>query len=183
MEQYLNAFEEMLDAATLRIGPDYFQLPVADADAAYRERVYCYELYHQLRCLWGNFAFSLGGEVDKTGNPHFRDGPYARVKPDFLVHVPGNMDGNLACIEVKPFARPAIEFARDLEKLSWFCRHAHYYRGIFLIYGTTPCCLDSDAELQAKLREALVRGEDIDPNVIHIFHHRDSGLPAQSVEL
>jgi hypothetical protein len=24
-------------------------LPVADADAMYRERVYCYELYHQLR--------------------------------------------------------------------------------------------------------------------------------------
>ena len=42
----------MISVAVSRIAHGYFQLPVADADALYRERVYCYELYHQLRCLW-----------------------------------------------------------------------------------------------------------------------------------
>jgi hypothetical protein len=59
-----------------------------------------------LRCEWQDFPFSLGGEVDKGGHPHFKNGPYAKAKPDFLVHVPGTMEANLACIEVKPFGRP-----------------------------------------------------------------------------
>jgi hypothetical protein len=81
----------LIEHATSLIGTDYFQLPVADADAVYRERVYCYELYHQLRCLWGDFPFSLGGEIDKQGNPHFHGGPYAAAVPDLLVHNPGNI--------------------------------------------------------------------------------------------
>jgi hypothetical protein len=60
----MRALEELLTAASVRIGPEYFQLPVADADAVYRKRVYCYELYHQLRCLPEGFPFSLGGEID-----------------------------------------------------------------------------------------------------------------------
>jgi hypothetical protein len=92
----------MLAASCAQIGGEYFQLPIAEADAVYRERVYCYELYHQLRRLWRDFPFSLGGEVDKEGHPHFKNGPYAGAKPDLLVHWPGNMDGNLACVEVKP---------------------------------------------------------------------------------
>jgi len=49
MDHELNVFEKMVEAACARVGAIYFQLPVADADAMYRERVYCYELYHQLR--------------------------------------------------------------------------------------------------------------------------------------
>jgi hypothetical protein len=143
MEHELRFFEEMLARASGCIGPEYFQLPLADADAVYRERVYCYELYHQLRCLWDGFPFSLGGEVDKGGHPRFQNGPYAHAKPDLLVHVPGNMDANLACIEVKPIGRPVAEFTADLRKLTWFCQNANYYRGIFLVYGeakmTKPC--------------------------------------------
>src|SRR2546426_8735920 len=91
MYGHFERFAEMLTAATIRVAGEYFQLPVADADAVYRERVYCYELYRQLRCLWGAFPFRLGGEIDKTGNPHFREGPYSRAKPDLIVHVPGDM--------------------------------------------------------------------------------------------
>jgi hypothetical protein len=182
VEQDLNRFEEMLNAATSRIEHDYFLLPVTDADAVYRERVYCYELYPQLRCLWGGFRFSLGGEIDKVGNPHFRGGPYARAKPDFLVHVPGNMDRNLACVEVKPFAQHAAQFAHDLKKLTWFCHHAYYHCGIFLAYGTDPNRPDTDAELQENLQEALTPDETIDPSVIHVFHHAQISQPAQRIE-
>ena len=65
IERRFAEFQDKLIAATTRIADDYFQLPVADAEGAYRERVYCYELYHQLRSEWRDFPFSLGGEVDK----------------------------------------------------------------------------------------------------------------------
>ena len=77
LEKSFTLLPDLIGSASAHIGADYFQLPVADADAVYRERVYCYELYHQLRCLWKDFPFSLGGEIDKQGNPHFHRGPYA----------------------------------------------------------------------------------------------------------
>jgi hypothetical protein len=179
MDRELQMFEDMLAAASAEIGPEYFQLPVADADAAYRERVYCYELYHRLRCLWGNFPFSLGGEVDKSGHPHFQDGPYARAKPDLLVHVPGNMDWNLACVEVKPAVRPVAEFAADLRKLTWFCHHGNYYRGMFPVYGRERDGVENAEVQREKLRYAIRAGEGIDMARIDVFRHAEIGAPAR----
>jgi hypothetical protein len=96
MECDLRQFVQILSASYARIDAGYFQLPQADGDSVYRERVYCYELYHQMRAMWGQFPYSLGGEVDKSGHALFRGGPYAQAKPDFLVHVPGDMGQNLA---------------------------------------------------------------------------------------
>lgn len=183
MDQELRVFEGMLATASVRIEADDFQLPLADADAVYRERVYCYELYHQLRLLWGNFPFSLGGEIDKTGHPHFQDGPYARAKPDLLVHVPGNMARNLACIEVKPFDRPVGEFGFDLKKLTWFCRHANYHHGIFLVYGMDCAVPESSAALRARVQKASGQNGEIDSARIHVFHHPAVGREARRMEL
>ncbi|MBI3807902.1 MAG: methionyl-tRNA formyltransferase-like protein [Nitrospirae bacterium] len=170
MNQELNKLEDMIAAASSQIEAEYFQLPVADADTVYRERVYCYELYHQLRCLWKSFPFSLGGEIDKAGHPHFKDGPYAQAKPDLLVHVPRDMTRNLACIEVKPFGRPVAEFTSDLEKLTWFCRHAKYYRGVFLIYGDLADTA-SGATLRDKVQKASEHTKEIDLALIYVLHH------------
>ena len=105
MEEYINLFRALLVAATDKIHRTYFHLPIDGSNLPiYRERVYCYELYHQLRTIWpDDYPFSLGGEVDKSGHPLFRDHPKLRdAKPDLLVHQPGNMDGNLVVLEVKP---------------------------------------------------------------------------------
>jgi deoxyribodipyrimidine photolyase-like uncharacterized protein len=169
MEEELANFEEILCSASTHVSEQYFQLPVADADTIYRERVYCYELYHQMRRRWGNFPFSLGGEIDKGGHPRFQNGPYAGVKPDYLVHVPGEMHNNLACVEVKPVTRPVAEFIADLQKLTWFCQNANYFRGLFLVYGDVQG--GGGAALQDKLRRALPNAANIDLNVIHIFLH------------
>lgn len=65
----------------------------------FRERVYCYELYHQLRlALPANFLYTLQGEVDKMGHPIITGG----VKPDFILHKSGTMNDNFLVIEVKP---------------------------------------------------------------------------------
>ena len=99
MEEPLRLVTEWLLCASSLVDEDYIQLPVADSeDLEYRERVYCYELYHQWRMHWPkNFPFSLSGELDKSGHPLIRD----KSKPDFLVHIPGQMT-NLLIVEVKP---------------------------------------------------------------------------------
>lgn len=183
MDEALNHFEEIVAVACSRIGAEYFQLPVADADAVYRERVYCYELYHQLRRLWRGFPFSLGGEVDKEGHPHFEDGPHAGAKPDFLVHQPGRMDRNLACVEVKPATSRVATFKEDLRKLTWFHLNARYHGGIFLVYGQNLEIEDWDARVRDKVLRAMRDDAEIDPAAIRVLFHGGPGQAAVKLEL
>ena len=174
MLKHFERFVGLLGAATARITSEYFHLPVAGADAIYRERVYCYELYHQLRCLWVDFPLTLGGEVDKSGAPHFRGGP----KPDLLVHAPGHMGHNLVVLEVKPIIAGVHQIRTDLQKPTWFHRHADYFRGIFLSYGEDGG--------EGRLRESLhyaTRTQDVDPAVLEIFYHRRYGEGAVHLRL
>lgn len=172
MDEEFARFEDMLAASAAGIGEMYFQLPVAGIeDSIYRERVYCYELYHQLRTAWEGFDFSLGGEVDKRRHPVFRGGPYAQAKPDLLVHRPGDMERNLACVEVKPCVRPWDEFRDDLKKLTWFCRNARYHRGLFLVYGVEERETEARDLLKGKLRRAADDPE-VEMNRIILMHHR-----------
>lgn len=111
----------------------YFQLPISGQDnPVFRERVYCYELYHQMRTHLGNdFQYKLDGEVDKNGHPAIPK----EIKPDFIVHVPGNMEQNLVVMEVKPVTADKDEFEHDLKKLEWILANAKYYKAIMLLYG------------------------------------------------
>ena len=71
----LELVTEWLARASAELAPHYFQLPVAGAkDAIFRERAYCYELYHLWRCQWiEGFRFSLNGGLVGTEN----SAPYA----------------------------------------------------------------------------------------------------------
>ena len=133
----MHQFDEILMDSAAGIGDQYFQLPVAGSDdLIYRERVYCYELYHQMRARWPEEClYSLGGEVDKAGHPLVRGNGLDGLKPDFLVHVPGDMGENYAVVEVKPANGSPDGVAKDIETLKAFVQHAEYERGIFLVYG------------------------------------------------
>lgn len=133
----MQEFSAILEQATASIPEEYFQLPIdGREDPIYRERVYCYELYHQLRLLWPpQSGYSLSGEVDKSGHPLIRGNGLDRSKPDFLVHVPGDMAGNYAVIEVKPICASANRVLEDIEILSKFVTYAQYDRALFLVYG------------------------------------------------
>lgn len=133
----MHEFDDILINATQSIEGPYFQLPIAGAeDPIYRERVYCYELYHQMRSRWPeNCPYSLGGEIDKAGHPLIRGNGLDGLKPDFLVHIPGNMDGNYAVIEVKPITALVKGLEKDIETLTAFRDHGDYQRGLLLIYG------------------------------------------------
>ena len=140
MENDFKQLIESLKKAGRRIDGHYFKLDVAGSEESiYRERVYCYELYHQLRCVLGdNFPYKLDGEVDKVSHPHLiiRQNLGAK-KADFIVHVPGTMNHNLVVIEVKPVTVKSRmnELRKDLKTLKGFLNEAKYYRALMLIYG------------------------------------------------
>jgi hypothetical protein len=74
----------ILAAATEAIEPVYFLLPIADDDPIYRERVYCYELYHQMCCRWPvDCRYCLNGELNKAGH-RIMNARGVRSSPDLL---------------------------------------------------------------------------------------------------
>lgn len=133
----MHDFERIFEAATAAIDQDYFLLPVSGReDPIYRERVYCYELYHQIRVRWpDDTRHTLAGEIDKSGHPLIRGNGLDNCKPDFLIHLPGEMEGNYAAIEVKPVTVKRRDVMKDLETLVAFIDHGGYERGIYLFYG------------------------------------------------
>jgi hypothetical protein len=125
----------------------------------YLERPFAYEFYHALRELIEVKAVELGrrvvqAEVDKRYQNYFRNGKI----PDFIIHVPGQIEPNLAVIEFK-LATNVDGLSSDLEKLAAFKRFPlKYAYGIEVIIGKAD-----DLTLAINLINKLthVRGEKI----------------------
>lgn len=177
---YIETFNKYLEKATKAIAESYFELPVDGSDdPIYRERVYCYELYHQLRLqIPEDCPYSLGGEVDKGAHPIIKNmRGIANTTPDLLFHKPGSMGGNLVIIEVKPCTRSRRAFEDDLNKLFLYLKRARYKQGILLVYGRDKSKLDSLAEdktLMTKYNNTL--------DSIKLYWHENYGKPATQLK-
>lgn len=132
----LQVFLTGLDTACEQISKDYFYFPVySEKGTIYRERVYCYELYHQLRlALRRGFKYVLSGEVDKRMHPVLSEEGKDKVIPDFLVHVPATMD-NLVVMEVKSPNAKIEGICKDIKTIRTFINKMKYNYGIILVYG------------------------------------------------
>ena len=170
-EKDFQQFLKCLMKAIQNIDSHYFQLPVADSDEPiYRERVYCYELFHQLRCALGDdFPYKLDGELDKTGHAIIT----GRKKPDFVIHVPGEMEKNLIVMEVKTLT--AIQedintLIEDIDKLKMFIAStAKYYRAIMLIYGK------ANDNLPQNIKQEIESIQN--KKIITLWHYEPNGKP------
>jgi len=81
----MDELTQILIDATRLIEPGYFRLDIEGDAPVYRERVYCYELYHQMRLRWPKHCrHVLNGEVDKSGHRLLRELKLDGFKPDFL---------------------------------------------------------------------------------------------------
>lgn len=161
----MEEFNIILEHATAALLPEYFLLPVQGGGSVYRERVYCYELYHQLRCLWPDECeFVLNGEVDKQQHPNF-DGP-GYPKPDFIVHVPGRAE-NFAAIEVKGPGASLRDIRTDLSKLLQF--QYWYPRLLYLVFGVHP------VTARNRIVESAENETDLYP--IELWVHSTTGMP------
>src|ERR1035441_3597497 len=92
--EYISRVQSWLKCASSQISAEYFDMPVAkvgQATAIYRERVYCYELYHRWRQHWPkDFQYSLCGEVDKRSHSLIVAKHLKSSIPDFPVHLSGD---------------------------------------------------------------------------------------------
>lgn len=167
----MDELSEILKAATAAVDWPYFQLNIDGGDPVFRERVYCYELYHQIRARWPDATkYIINGEIDKRAHPILEKLGADHAKPDMLVHTPGAMAGNYAIIEVKHSIAPA-GVRKDLETLDLFVREVRYQRAIYLIYGPNANT-DGVARIEAIANEF----DNLVP--IEIWLHHDVGQPA-----
>ena len=161
----MDQLNQILEDATAAITAPYFQLPIFGGPPVWRERVYCYELYHQMRIRWPEDSpLILTGEVDKRAHPIFRKLQARQAIPDLLVHSPGHMDQNFAIMEIKSQQAEPRGVQKDVETLREFRDIIGYQRALYLIFGQ---------ELPESLSEI--------PKDIEVWHHHEVGSPARIV--
>lgn len=114
------------------ITQDYFLLETTYGEIK-RERIFCYELYHQMRCSWcDNALIKIHGEIDKRGHSSF-DQEHQK-NPDFVFHIPGEFDNNRVIVEVKGnLSTNGIR--KDIETLTTFIERYGYRKGVYLIFN------------------------------------------------
>ncbi len=185
----LRLVTDWLVCASSLIGEEYIQLPVADGDPHFRERVYCYELYHRWRCHWGQgFRFSLCGELNKRGYPLICGTNLVRTMPDFLVHVPGEIGEmtNLLVMEVKSARGEMKKIVEDLEKLTAYRRNlvdqkkgqpANYHAAYLWVYGISD---RSWPEIRDQVLTRIDRSK-VELPLIRCFVHEKAQVPAVEV--
>src|SRR4030043_2172029 len=102
MKNDWDKFYRTLIESIKQIDSGFFKIERYRDVPALRERVYCYELYYQLRKrLPQSFPYMLHGEIDKSGHDWIiKLFGGSCPNPDFVVHVPGKPK-NLVVIEVK----------------------------------------------------------------------------------
>jgi len=127
---------ELIKSALKCIGPAYFKLATTyEPSGIVRERVFCYELYHQIRRSMNRYhKLSLNGEIDKRGHVDFK--PEHQKNPDFVFHIPGEHEKNTLVIEVKGrLDYGSDSLAADLQTILSFINCYRYRAGIFILYN------------------------------------------------
>lgn len=142
MDRKVDSFIQLISDSLENIGDEYYRLTTTyNPFGIVRERVFCYELYHQMRLIQSQRGLTdirIHGEIDKNGYFEF-DGD-AQKNPDFVFHVPGMMKGNAIVVEVKGKLEGSYQggICKDIETLSKFTNNKHYYRlGLLIIYNYT----------------------------------------------
>jgi len=187
VEKLISFFKEIFARSTEAIEYYYMKVPVAgEKDPKYRERAYCYELYHQIRIYSdrNNFPFIMTGELDKSGHPVIYGTNLDNAKPDLVIHQPGDMGYNLVVIEVKPINAQAKGIAKDLRRLTAFRRSpTSYQHAIWLVYSDEED-QSKDNELFDKMKTRILRASEKYPNeidlgLIELYWHRKQGHSAE----
>lgn len=140
---YVNIIKKSLN----KITQDYYRIKTTYAkDGIVRERVFCYELYHQIRANEDKKCYlKIHGEIDKRGHEYFHKED--RKNPDFIFHTPGKFKNNTIIMEVKGNLNGNIcedkktkrlyykGIFKDLDTIYNFVNKYEYKKGILLLYN------------------------------------------------
>lgn len=142
MDKMVESFIQLIRDALENVGDEYYKLTTTYRTlGVVRERIFCYELYHQMRLIQSTRGLTdvqIHGEIDKSGHVAFDSD--ARKNPDFVFHVPGMMKGNVIVVEVKGKIEGNYQEGvyKDIVTLSKFTNNKHFYQsGILIIYNYT----------------------------------------------
>ncbi|MEI2358953.1 hypothetical protein [Mesobacillus zeae] len=141
----------------------------------HHERVFCYELYHQLRKIMEQNNLSekvilqaelrksqVGSEIEQLFEIQSTDGVYY---PDFLIHEPDTFDNQDLIIEVK--ANPGLtidDMKKDILKIDQFINNYEYKKGIFLAININEerrNHLITNTDLISCLKEQIINKNEI----------------------
>ena len=152
--------------ATENVSDNYFLLPVAyRITPIRRKRVYCYELYHQLRKLIEDSQLTLSAEPDKRGHTDFE---VKYPNPDFILHTPGVHENNNTVIEVECRLQYK-HLLKDFENLK-IMKQLGYQNLVLLLFSVNEVPWE-------RLKRASIAAE-IDLGEISILLHRSAGQAA-----
>lgn len=159
----------------------FFNFKIAGADDPIkRERVYCAELYHQMRMKWVGLDYDLNIEPDKKKHPIIEKycGP---VDPDMVVHRGGDMgpEDNLAVIEVKTSGGDLTTgIEKDLNTINCMTSIPNgYFGGVVIVFGELT-------ELKKKnLLKRLKEYKSKEVNRLTFFHQEQPGNSPEMIEI
>ena len=139
MNDRFNKLLDVLKSSINAIEKQYYDFQVAGNDEPIkRERVFCAELYHQMRLRFESIEYGINIEPDKKSHPIIEKfcGP---IDPDLVVHRVGCMgpEDNLAVIEVKSSTGDLTSgIEKDLKTINCMTSIQNgYYGGIIIVFG------------------------------------------------
>ncbi len=166
--------------AMRHVQENYLSLVVADGTsdgrAISRERVYAYELYHQMRLIQeqGQFrTIDINAEVDKRAHPIILES----FNPDIILHQQGSMSYNLCVIEIKMKLERG-EIKNDFEKLLIMVSQYDYKCGMFVLIHS------SVEDLMVVMEEVWLTEENINnqyTSQIYIFAQNGDKFECQTL--
>ena len=121
--------------------------------------------------------YTLMGELDKRANEIIASAVGKKV-PDFVFHVPGSMEANLAVMEVKHIDNNRTDdIHADCEKLRKFVdeKGGKYEGAIYLVFGTGEGQIASFRKIATQKLTGLTKG------IFVLLWHKRAGERAEEV--
>ncbi|MFA5576798.1 MAG: hypothetical protein WC983_05930 [Tissierellaceae bacterium] len=143
----INYYINLIKNAVNNVEQGYYKIKTTyNNEGIVRERVFCYELYYQIRIIDNDGDLTLHGEIDKRGHKEIKKND--QKNPDFIFHHPGGFERNSIVMEVKGKLEGSIGnykeekdkwiykgIYKDLITLDRFINNCQYKAGILLIYN------------------------------------------------
>jgi hypothetical protein len=129
-----DSYIKLIFDALQKVGDSYFEIKMTGMEnEKRRERVFCYELYHQMRLFQdrdNTLSLSINAEIDKSGHKVICE----NFNPDFVIHRQGVM-ANYCVIEVK--TNPDVgKILKDFTTIKCMMHYYDYRYGVFILTGS-----------------------------------------------
>lgn len=146
-----------------------------------RERVYAYELYHQMRLIQEQkfkSEFTINGEIDKSGHKIIKE-PF---NPDFVIHQQGKMGENFCVVELKTINKKS-GIQKDFHTITCMMHCYRYKIGIFamdVLLSSSRAATEKKKILEEEFGVAM--NEELEREVL-VMCNLSQGVKAEGISI